>query len=74
MTGLECLIIRIDVNSQSVAFACFNSLELQTHNLAIMLLSTATHRKYAYTLLAAVVIVVLLAGNYAYNGHISREP
>ncbi|UZP37915.1 hypothetical protein NXS19_005731 [Fusarium pseudograminearum] len=36
-----------------------------------MLLSTATHRKYAYTLLAAVVIVVLLAGNYAYNGHIS---
>jgi mannosyltransferase OCH1-like enzyme len=38
-----------------------------------MLLSTATHRKYAYTLLAAVVIVVLLSGNYAYNGHISRE-
>ncbi|RGP65476.1 hypothetical protein FSPOR_7273 [Fusarium sporotrichioides] len=36
-----------------------------------MLLSTATHTKYVYTLLAAVVIALILAGNYAYNGHIS---
>jgi len=38
-----------------------------------MLLATATHRKYAYILLAAVVICMLLAGNYAYNGRISRK-
>lgn len=38
-----------------------------------MLLATATHRKYALVLLAAVVICMLLVGNYAYNSHISRK-
>jgi len=38
-----------------------------------MLLVTATHRKYAFVLLAAVVICMLLVGNYAYYGRISRK-
>jgi hypothetical protein len=40
-----------------------------------MILPTLAHRKYVFVLLAAVVIVMLLVGNYnyAYNNGISRQ-
>lgn len=38
-----------------------------------MILPTLAHRKYVFVLLAGVVIVMLLVGNYAYDNGISRQ-
>lgn len=38
-----------------------------------MIVPTLAHRKYVFILLAVVVIVMLLVGNYAYDNGISRQ-
>jgi hypothetical protein len=38
-----------------------------------MIVPILAHRKYVFVLLAAVVIVMLLVGNYAYDNGMSRQ-